>query len=146
MEEAPLARDPEPPARTLPATDKDAIAYWTWGKDGKLAIYRCAACRSNVHPPTTFCPYCEERDVAPEAVSGRGRVITFTVNHKQCAPDLPVPFVLALVAIVEQPDVRLVGNIVGCPVEDVTFDMDVEVFFEKAEDLWIPLFRPAAPQ
>ena len=62
--------------------------------------------------------------MAPEATSGRGRVVTFTVNHKAWVPGLPVPYVLALVALEEQDDVRLVGNIIGCDSDAVTFDMD----------------------
>ncbi len=129
-------------ARTLPVIDRDNQAYWTWGRDGKLAIHRCAACEYYVHPPVPFCPRCESRDVAPQAVSGRGRVVTFTVNHKAWVPDLAEPYVLALVAIAEQNDVRIPCNIVECAPDAVDFDMEVEVVFEQAEDLWVPLFRP----
>lgn len=131
------------PARTLPVVDKDSHAFWSWGQQGKLAIYRCAACRHYVHPPVPFCPACESRDVGPEAVSGRGRVATFSINHKQWVPGLPVPYVLALIEIEEQPDVRVVANVIGCKPADVTFGMAVEAVFEQIEDVWVPLFRPA---
>jgi uncharacterized OB-fold protein len=129
-------------ARILPVIDKDNEAFWTWGRDGKLAIHRCVDCAGYVHPPVPFCPRCEGRNVGPHAVSGRGRVVTFTVNHKAWVPDLAVPYVLALVAIDEQDDVRIACNIVDCAPEDVTFDMPVEACFEACEDLWVPLFRP----
>lgn len=129
-------------ARTLPVIDRDNQAYWTWGREGKLAIHRCAACEYYVHPPVPFCPKCESRDVAPQAVSGRGRVVTFTINHKAWVPELTEPYVLALVAIAEQDDVRIPCNIVDCAPDAVDFDMEVEVVFEQAEDLWVPLFRP----
>ncbi|MGH6650550.1 MAG: Zn-ribbon domain-containing OB-fold protein [Sphingopyxis sp.] len=129
-------------ARTLPVIDRDNQAYWTWGRDGKLAIHRCAACEYYVHPPVPFCPRCESRDVAPQAVSGRGRVVTFTINHKAWVPELTEPYVLALVAIAEQDDVRIPCNIVDCAPDAVDFDMEVEVVFEQTEDLWVPLFRP----
>lgn len=130
------------PPRMLPAIDRDNEAFWTWGREGRLAIYRCTDCSNYIHPPVPFCPACEGSNVAPEAVSGRGRVVTFTINHKQWVPDLPVPFVLALVAIEEQDDVRIPCNIVECDPEEVTFDMAVEAIFEPHEDLWVPLFRP----
>ncbi|ALC12881.1 Zn-ribbon domain-containing OB-fold protein [Sphingopyxis sp. 113P3] len=129
-------------ARTLPVIDRDNEAYWTWGSEGKLAIYRCGSCKYFVHPPLPFCPRCESRDVAPQAVSGRGRVVTFTVNHKAWVPGLAVPYVLALVAIEEQDDVRLACNIIGCPPDSVAFGMEVEVEFVQAEDIFVPLFRP----
>jgi uncharacterized OB-fold protein len=130
------------PERILPVVDRDSEAFWTWGREGRLAIYRCADCAYYIHPPVPFCPRCESRNVAPDAVSGRGRVVTFTVNHKTWVPGLPVPYVLALVAIDEQNDVRIPCNIVSCAAEDVTFDMAVEVVFEPSDDLWIPFFRP----
>lgn len=58
-------------------------------------------------------------------------------------PGLPVPYVLALVALDEQHDVRLVANITHCDPNEVTFGMPVEVYFEPHEDLWVPLFRSA---
>lgn len=130
--------------RTLPLLDKDNTDYWTGGAQGELRIFRCQDCGYYVHPPVRFCPTCESRHVEPEAVSGRGKVETFTINHKQWVPGLPVPYVLALVTIEEQDDVRLVGNIVGCPPEAVTMGMPVEVFFEQHEDVWVPLFRPGS--
>jgi uncharacterized protein len=130
------------PKRILPVIDKDNAAYWNSGKDGVLAICRCADCRAWVHPPVPFCPVCEGRNVAPEAASGRGRVVTFTINHKPWVPGLAVPYVLALVALEEADEVRLVANITHCDPEAVTFDMPVKVWFEPQEDLWVPLFRP----
>ena len=59
-------------------------------------------------------------------------------------PGLPERYVLALVRIAEQDDVRLVTNIVGCDPDAVTFDMPVDVQFEHADDVWVPLFAPAA--
>lgn len=133
---------PTAPPRILPVTDIDSRTYWTSGRDGVLSIYRCRDCAAYVHPPVPFCPACESVEVGPEAVSGRGIVETFTVNHKAWVPGLPVPYVLALVALEEAPEVRLVGNITHCDPDRVTFGMAVEVWFEPAEDLWIPLFRP----
>ena len=140
--ETTMIDEPASPARILPVIDKDSLAYWTWGKDGRLAIYRCAGCAYHVHPPVAFCPRCEGGEVSPVAVSGRGRIATFTINHKQWVPGLPVPYVLALVEIDEQADVRLVANITNCDLAEVTVGMAVEVWFEPAEDLWVPLFRP----
>lgn len=130
------------PSRTLPVVDKDSEAFWTRGRAGELAIFRCEQCQYYVHPPVRFCPRCASRKVEPVAVSGKGRVTTYTINHKQWVPDLPVPYVLALVELAEQSDVRLPTNIVNCAPESVYIGMPVRVLFEQAEDLWIPLFEP----
>ena len=129
--------------RALPATDHDSHAFWTGGARNELLIERCIACAYLIHPPTGFCPNCESRETAPHAVSGRAVVTSYTVNHKQWLPGLPVPYVLALVELVEQADVRLATNIVGCAPDAVFIGMPVSVRFEPAGDLWIPLFAPA---
>lgn len=128
--------------RPLPALTADNRPFWTGGERGELLIEQCSACAYYIHPPTGFCPQCEGRDTAFVAVSGRGFVESFTINHRIWMPGLPDRYVLALVRIAEQADIRLVTNITGCDPGDVTFDMPVRVIFEEAEDLWIPLFEP----
>jgi uncharacterized OB-fold protein len=130
--------------RPLPALTSDNEPFWKGGAKGQLLIQQCTRCSYYIHPPTGYCPECESRDTSYSAVSGKGFVETFTVNHKQWMPGLPDRYVLALVRIAEQDDVRLVTNIVGCDPDDVTFDLPVTVQFEQAEDLWIPLFAPEA--
>jgi uncharacterized OB-fold protein len=132
------------PVRPLPAIDDDNRAFWTGGGRGALMIARCADCGYYVHPPIGFCPACEGRSVAPEAVSGRGEVYSFTVNHKAWLPDLTVPYVLALVQLEEQAGLRLPTNIVDCDPGEVAIGMKVMVRFEAVEDLHVPLFGPAA--
>lgn len=137
------APQPQSPARPLPVTNADTRPYWTGGERGELLIFRCRQCQYYVHPPVRFCPQCEGRDVEPAAVSGLGVVTSYTVNHKQWMPDLPVPYVVALISIAEQEDVRLVSNIVNCDPEAVSIGMPVRVLFEPQQDLWVPLFEPA---
>lgn len=128
--------------RPLPYITTLNEAFWTGGAAGELRIYRCRDCRTYVHPPAGFCPRCEGRAVAPEAVSGRATVASFTVNYQRWEPELDVPYVMALVEIAEQPDVRLVTNIVGCDPDAVAIGMPVRVLFEQHDDVWIPLFEP----
>jgi uncharacterized OB-fold protein len=124
--------------------DVDSRCYWTAGREGRLHIHRCSDCGYYVHPPAPFCPACEGVNVAAAPVSGRGRITTYTINHKAWVPGLAVPYVLALVELDEQADVRLVANITHCDPSSVKFGMAVEVWFEPCEDMWIPLFRPVA--
>jgi uncharacterized OB-fold protein len=132
-------------SRPLPALTVDNRAFWTGGERGELCIYRCRHCGYYVHPPVPFCPRCEGRDVAPDPVSGRGTVASFTVNHQQWEPGLAVPYVMALVEIEEQADVRLVTNIVHYEPGEVRIGMPVQVLFEPHGDVWVPLFEPAVP-
>ncbi|HUY63700.1 MAG TPA: OB-fold domain-containing protein [Acidimicrobiales bacterium] len=136
----PLASGPS--IRVLPRLDATNEFFWTSGADGVLRLQRCGACRRYAHPPVPRCPYCLEDALAPEAVSGRGRLHSFTVNHQQWIPGSD-HYVVGLVTLEEQHDVRLMTNIVDCAEEDLAVDMAVEVVFEPVEDVWLPLFKPA---
>lgn len=67
-----------------------------------------------------------------------------TINHKPWFPGLEVPYVIALVSIEEQADVMLVTNIVECDPSSLKIGDIVEVRFEQAGDIWVPLFAPTA--
>ena len=134
----------EVPFRILPrVTDRNRF-YWTAGRDGELRFQRCNACRYFIHPPGVLCPECHSKDLGVEAVSGHGEVHTFSINHQAWMPGLEPPFVLAVVRLPEQADLRITTNIVNCAPDDVTFGMPVQVLFEAhAEDeVWIPVFEP----
>jgi uncharacterized OB-fold protein len=66
------------------------------------------------------------------------------VNHHQWFDGFPPPYVIAIVELDDEPDVRLTTQIVDCPIERVHVGMEVEVVFEQWEDVWLPLFRPVA--
>jgi uncharacterized OB-fold protein len=128
----------------LPAVEPDTEPFWTGGVDNELRITRCATCREWFHPPAPICPTCLSLDVGPEAASGRATVATYTVNHQPWAPNLEVPYVIAIVELADQAGVRLMTRLVDVAPDDVRIGMPVEVVFEHHDDVWIPLFRPAA--
>ena len=66
----------------IPQINDDNRAFWTGGRDGELLIARCDDCGYYIHPPTPRCPRCLDDNVHPHAVSGRGRVYTYTVNER----------------------------------------------------------------
>ncbi len=134
------ARTPAP--RILPQLDDLNRPFWTGGRDGKLMILRDRRTGRWVHPPERQA--LENEHLAAEPVSGRGSVFTFTVNHHRYHPEVPVPYVIALVELDEQPGLRLPANIVGCPVEDVHIGMRVRVDFEEHGEVFVPVFRPDA--
>jgi uncharacterized OB-fold protein len=130
-----------PSFRLLPRLSDDVAFYWTSGADGVLRLQRCNDCGFRIHPPGPVCPRCLSRNLAPQEVSGRGRVETFSVNHQQWIPGSE-PYIIAWVSIDEQPDIRLTTNLVDVEPEDVSIGMPVEVVFEHNEDVYLPLFRP----
>lgn len=138
---APAAARGEAPPRKLPLVTAETRAFWTGGEDGRLLIQRCTACGLYQHPPGPLCPSCRTETMAPTAVSGRGTVKTFTVNHQQWLPGMDPRFVFAAVELPEQAELYVFSNILAAP-DTVRIGMPVRVCFERHEDVWLPLFAP----
>lgn len=132
------------PGRPLPLVTPENEFFWTSGADGKLRLQECKSCESLIHPPAPVCRYCRSLDVGVRAVSGRATLAGFTINRRFSLPGLPAPYVIAQVAIDEDPRVRLTTNIVECDPAELELGQQVEVVFEQAEDVWFPLFRPVS--
>ena len=130
--------------RILPEVTPESEAFWTGGFDGELRICRGRDCRGWIHPPVGACWRCRSRNVGPEAASGRARIASFTVNHHPWLPAFPPPYVIAVVELDDQPDVRLTTCIVGVDVNAVEIGQPVEVVFESHDDVSLPFFRPLA--
>jgi acetyl-CoA acetyltransferase/uncharacterized OB-fold protein len=130
--------------RPLPPVTDETEFFWTSGADGTLRLQDCASCSALIHPPAPVCRYCRSHDMGVRAVSGRATLSSFTVNHRFSLPGLAAPYVVAQVAIVEDPRVRLTTNIVECDPEQLQIGQMVEVVFEHIQNVWLPLFRPAA--
>ena len=119
--------------RSLPLLRDWNRAYWTSGADGRLQFQCCGSCGRLQHPVTPVCRACGSDDLPWQAVSGRGVVQSCTVSAQS---------VVAVVAIDEDPRVRLTTTITGCAPEDVRVGMVVQVVFEHVDDVWLPLFEP----
>ncbi|MBV9350624.1 MAG: OB-fold domain-containing protein, partial [Mycobacterium sp.] len=127
----------------MPLLTHENEFFWTSGADGTLRLQQCADCRALIHPPAPVCRYCRSRNVEVQPVSGLATLAGFTVNHRFSLPGLPAPYVVAQVAIAEDPRVRLTTNIVDCDPDQLVLGQRLEVIFEHIEDVWLPLFRPA---
>jgi uncharacterized OB-fold protein len=133
----------ELPFRILPRVTDRNRHFWTGGEVGELRFLRCRNCGYYIHPPTPICPKCHSKELAPEAVSGRATLFTYSVNHQPWMPGPELPYVVAIVSIPEQDDLRLTTNLVDVEPDHVRIGMPLEVTFVRYEDVWIPLFRPA---
>jgi acetyl-CoA acetyltransferase/uncharacterized OB-fold protein len=134
------------PGRPLPQITPQNEFFWTAGGDGVLRIQECLDCNALIHPPQPICRYCRSHNMGVRDVSGNATLSAFTVNHRFGFPDLPPPYVVAQVAVAEDPRVRLTTNIVECEPDELEVGQSLEVAFEKIQDeagvVWLPLFRP----
>jgi acetyl-CoA acetyltransferase/uncharacterized OB-fold protein len=131
------------PQLPIPALLPDTEAFWRACHDGRLEINRCQACGWLIHPSRPVCSRCQSRDVKPQQLSGKGAVFSYTINYQPWIPNMAVPFIIALVELVEQKGLRLTTNLIHCPIESVRIGMPVKVVFKQVSDeAGLPLFEP----
>jgi len=127
--------------RKLPALNADTLAFWQGGKRGELLIHHCEACSRFFHPPGPICPRCASFEVGPRSVSGKGTVVSYTLNYQPWTAELDVPYVVAIIELIEQSGLRFVSNVIGMDPQQVHIDMPVRVSFLNVEDVWLPMFE-----
>ena len=98
----------------LPDVEDSLTApYFAGAARGELTIPRCTSCDRWLWYPEAECPACGG---TPEwtATSGRGRLFSWAVVRRPFLPAFAemVPFVTALVALDEDPAVRIVTYVV----------------------------------
>ncbi len=125
--------------------------FWERAAGRRLAIPRCDACGAYVWYPEAECPSCGSEAMTWTQMSGQGTLYTWVVVHHAFLPAFgdKVPFVPALVALEEDPSVRVVTTMVDCQPEDLVVDMAVSVVFRPMTftgvegEVLAPMFRPS---
>jgi uncharacterized OB-fold protein len=102
-----------------------------------------------------MCPFCLSTRSRWDLMSGKGSVWSWVVAHPPLLPAFQAfaPYVVAVVSLDEDEDLRLVANLVSgpdsdinsVPPESVTIGMPVGVVFQPAgEDIVLPRWMPVA--
>jgi hypothetical protein len=125
--------------------------FWAGAARHELRIPVCDTCGRYRWYPTPRCRYCDGESYTWARVSGRGTLFSWVVVTHPFLPQFAdlVPFVPALVALEEDPAVRVPTRMVDCAPSDLEFDMPVRVTFRPIAFTGVdgavtaPLFVPA---
>ncbi len=137
----------ESPQMPLPAADPDTQAFWQGCRRHQLLIQRCKRCGKLQFPPQLMCPACQSFEKEHVPAKGRGIVFSYTVAHHPVHPAVRdrVPYNIVLVELEE--GVRVVSNLVDCPLDAIRIGMPVELVWEDiADGVSVYKFRPVASQ
>ena len=131
--------------KPLPEMEPEEKPYWENLKAHAMKVQRCKDCESWFFPPRAICPHCLSADYLWTPVSGRGQVYAICTFHHSFHPSYTeedVPYNVSIVELEE--GVRVMTNVVGCPVEEVKISMPVEAVYEDVTDeVTLVKFRPA---
>lgn len=91
--------------------------YWDFAAKGELRLQQCAVCDAFRYPPGPCCPVCLSVDAEWTRLSGHGRIVSWTVFHRQYFPQMPVPYTVASIETQEGP--LLIGNLLTAAASDL---------------------------
>ena len=99
----------------LPPDDEDAAPFFEGCRAGELRMQRCAETGRLIFPPRPMSPWAPHAAPVWAPVSGRGTIWSFAVPHPPLMAQFTelAPYAVILVALDEDPRVRLVGNLVA---------------------------------
>jgi uncharacterized OB-fold protein len=133
--------------------DPRTAEYFAGAARGELVVPRCDACAAWCWYPAKACPACGASAFTWTAMSGRGRLFAWAVVERAFLPAFAdmVPFVTALVAMDDDPAVRIVSYVVDCDPATLVADLPVEVVYRPLafptvpdRSVVVPMFVPAS--
>jgi uncharacterized OB-fold protein len=124
-----------------PYGDPTHAGFWEAARRRELVLQRCGHCDARQFFARPFCLACGRDDLSWAAATGRGAVYSMTTVHRQVSPDIPAPYVNAIVELDEGP--RMLTNLIGatCRIGDRVR----LVWKERADAPPLPMFERDDP-
>jgi uncharacterized protein len=127
---------------------EDGAPFWAGAARGELLVQACGACGRWRFPPRPMCPHCRSIEVRWDRASGHATIWGFVVPHPPLLPAYAelAPYNVIVVALDEDPTIRLVGNLLASAdgtldeIDPATIEIGeaVRVVFQQVEDVSIP--------
>ena len=134
-----------PDGMPLPAPTSDGLdaAFWEGARQHRLLVQRCNACGTFQFGPEWICHRCRSADLGWHECSGHGNVYAFErVWHPvHRALKERGPYLIVLVELPDAGNVRMVGNLLGDPHQDVKIGDAVTVAWEDHQDVTLVQWR-----
>ena len=131
-----------PPGLPAPVPEPDGLdaPYWAGTRQNELRIQRCRDCRAWLWGPEWICHQCLSFDLEWQRVEGRGLIYSWERAWHPVHPALKghPPYIVALVELPEAGHVRMLGNLLGDPHQEVRIGATVEAVFEPHDDAKSP--------
>jgi uncharacterized OB-fold protein len=127
-----------PAGLPIPVAEPDALSspYWNGLRESRLLVQRCEACATWQFGPEWLCHHCHAFDPAWEEVAPRGRIYSWERVWHPAHQALKShgPYLAVLVELPEVGNVRMVGNLLGEPQQEVEIGTEVVGVFEHHAD------------
>jgi uncharacterized OB-fold protein len=118
--------------------------YWEAANRRELRVQRCLDCGRLRWEPAPLCLDCQSQQHEWALLSGHGTVYSFTeITHPvHPAAFAKVPYIVVEVELAEQPNLRMISNLVDAPASAVKIGAAVTVdFIAHPNGQHLPVFR-----
>ena len=124
-------------ANPVPSADGLDVEYWKATRQERLVMQRCGSCKRYQWGPEWICHHCLSDDVRFEEISKVGVIYSWERVWHPVHPALndQGPYLIALVEFPQYDNARMLGNLVGDPLQEVTIGWAVEAVFEHHDDV-----------
>jgi uncharacterized protein len=90
-------------SNSKPVLGIDDLPMWASMERGRLELQRCNDCGSFRYPPAPVCAKCLSVEATWTPVSGKGKILSWVVFHKQYFDNHPPPYNSVAVELEEGP-------------------------------------------
>jgi uncharacterized protein len=122
----------------IPVAEPDGLSapYWGGLRQGQLLVQRCSHCGTFQFGPEWLCHRCHAFDPDWTEIEPRGRIFSWErVWHPSHAVlRAHGPYLAVVVELPQAGSVRMVGNLLGDPMQKVAIGARVEGVFEHHSD------------
>lgn len=114
--------------------------YWEATLKNRLVVQRCNACGCWQWGPEWICHKCLSWDMGWEEVTPHGRIYSFERVWHPVHPALKghTPFLAVLVELPDAGNVRMLGNLLGDPMQQVQIGSEVIAEYEHHNEAGSP--------
>ena len=129
------------PAPSIDGLDDE---FWAAAKRNELVVQHCKACGA-FQPTEWICNKCQSFDLDWQKVSGRGKIYSWERVWHPVHPALhsACPYVVVLVELPDAGNVRMVGNLLGDPIQTINIGSEVEAVFEHHDNFALVQWKTA---
>jgi uncharacterized protein len=123
-----------PVGLAIPVVDSDGLSapYWNGLRKNELLIQHCEACDTFQFGPEYLCHHCHTFAPTWSKVNPRGLIYSWERIWHSVEPCLDdhTPYIVVLVELLQASGIRMLGNLLGDPNQEVLIGAEVEGVFE----------------
>ncbi|MEK5332946.1 MULTISPECIES: Zn-ribbon domain-containing OB-fold protein [unclassified Lysinibacillus] len=129
--------------KPIPLKTQDNQPYWDAADRHELVLQKCETCNSYNHPPGPACSKCGSTELSWESQGSAitGTIYSYVVSYRPFLPGFQddLPTIIVVVQLDNLKEVKIIGNVLACPPEEVKIGMPVKMTWQDiTEDRALP--------